>query len=90
MKTIRISVSQKEADAIREYAIMCGESVSNIIKKIVIQEITFMKNEPCGSSAYDYNMLVPMDVSIKKEEQIIEANYNKIRQILGLQKIKLS
>lgn len=90
MKTIRISVSQKEIDAIREYAIMCDESVSSIIKKIVIQEIAFMKSEPCGTSTYDYNMLVPMDVSINKEEQIIEANYNKIRQILGLEKIKLS
>lgn len=69
---------------------MCGESVSSIIKKIVIQEITFMKNDPRGSSAYDYHMLVPMSVSIEKEEQIIEANYNKIRQILELKKIKLS
>lgn len=91
MKTIGVSVSQKENDVIRMYAVMCGESVSNIIRKIVIQEITFMKNENQRKPTdYDYCMLVPMDISIEQEERLIEANYNKIRTVLGLKKIKLS
>ena len=90
MSTICIEVSEKESAAIEAYAIMCGESVSNLICKVVIQEITFMKNRITkDSEIYDYNMLVPVNISNHDENQIIEANYNKIREILGLKKISL-
>jgi hypothetical protein len=34
-------------------------------------------------------MLVPENISYDEENQIIEANYNKIREILGWKKISL-
>ena len=90
MSTICIKVSEKESAAIEAYAVMCGESVSELIRKVIIQEITFMKNRSTkDSEIYDYNMLVPVNISNDDENRIIEANYNKIREILGWKKISL-
>ena len=91
MSTICIKVSEKESAAIEAYAIMCGESVSELIRKVVIQEVTFMKNRSSvqDPKIYDYHMLVPVNISNDDENQIIEANYNKIREILGWKKISL-
>ena len=70
--------------------VMCGESASELIHKVIIQEITFMKSR-CTKDPeiYDYHMLVPESISYDDEKQIIEANYNKIREILGWKKISL-
>jgi hypothetical protein len=90
MSTICIEVSEKESLAIEAYAVMCGESTSELIHKVIIQEITFMKNGSTkDSEIYEYNMLVPENISYDEENQIIEANYNKIREILGWKKISL-
>jgi hypothetical protein len=90
MKTICTDVSEKEFEAISKYADMCGESASDIIRKIVIQEITFMKNYGARDpEIYEYHMLIPIEVSDKEENEIIETNYNKIREILGWRRINL-
>lgn len=88
MKTITTKISDEEFLAVSKYADMCGESISNLIYKILIQEITFMKHNPDKmSQQYAYQMLLPE--GILNEEKIIEENYNKIRQILNLEKIRL-
>jgi len=89
MSTICIKVSEKESAAIEAYSIMCGESVSELIRKVVIQEITLKSRHTKDSEIYDYNMLVPVNISNDDENRIIEANYNKIREILGWKKISL-
>lgn len=90
MPTICIEVSEKESSAIESYAVMCGEATSELIYKIVIQEITFMKNDILEKpEIYEYRMMIPIDISIYDENKIIEANYNKIRKILGLKKINI-
>ena len=90
MSTICIPFSEKESVAVNAYAIMCGELVPELICKVVIQEITFMKSRSVkDSEIYDYHMLVPVNISNNDEKQIIEANYNKIRKILGWEKISL-
>ena len=38
---------------------------------------------------YEYRMMIPTDISDYDENKIIEANYNKIRKILGLKKINI-
>lgn len=91
MKTITVEFSEEELTAIREYANMCGEFASCLIRKIVIQEITFMKGHRSSDPpVYNYNMMVPEDVSVDEEKKIIEENYNKIRGILGWSKIRIS
>ncbi|NOS62019.1 MAG: hypothetical protein HOO66_03130 [Nitrosarchaeum sp.] len=90
MSTICVEFSEKESVAVKEYAIMCGESPSKLICKTIIQEITFMKSRSTkDSEIYDYHMLVPENISYDDEKRIIEANYNKIRKILGWKKISL-
>jgi hypothetical protein len=84
---IDISISANEHAAIRKYADMCGESVQDLIRKILIQEITFLKNDIREiPSQYDYHMLVPINIS--NEEKFITSNYNKIRKILGIKEMK--
>jgi len=90
MSTICIEFSEKESVAIEAYAMMCGELASELMLKIVIQEITFMKNDTSKKpEAYEYNMMIPIDISDYDEAKIIEANYNKIREIIGLKKINI-
>ena len=90
MSTICSEFSEKESTAIEAYAVMCGESTSKLIYKITIQEITFMKNDISEKHGiYEYGMMVPADISDYDETKIIEANYNKIRKILGLKKINM-
>jgi hypothetical protein len=91
MTTIRFRATDEECAAINEYANMCGEKTTTLVRKIVIQEITFMKNRSTKDPAsYEYHMLVPDGISDKEEKKLIEANYNKIRKILGWGKINLS
>ncbi len=91
MTTIRVEITKEEFAAIRKYASMCGEDTSALIRKIVIQEITFMKSHSAKDPAeYKYNMLIPTTVSAEEEKKIIESNYNTIRKILGWGKISLS
>jgi len=90
MPRICVKVSEKESVAIEAYAMMCEESTSELMLKIVIQEITFMKNDTSKKlEAYEYNMMIPIDISDYDEAKIIEANYNKIREIIGLKKINI-
>lgn len=87
--TIHVVVNKKEYAAIKEYAKMCDEIVSSLIRKIIIQEIAFLKNTPRDIPVeYAYRMTIPDDVS--DEEKVIEDNHNKIRAIIGLKKIRWS
>ena len=90
MTTTCVEFSEKESAAIESYAVMCGESASELIHKVIIQEITFMKNKSAKDpEIYEYHMLIPENISYDDEQRIIEANYNKIRKILGWKKISL-
>ncbi len=42
MSTISANASKKELDAIREYANECGETMSNLIRKVMHTDATFM------------------------------------------------
>jgi hypothetical protein len=90
MPRICVKVSEKESVAIEAYAMMCGESASELMLKIVIQEITFMKNDISKKpEVYEYNMMMPVDIADHDEIKIIETNCNKIREIIGLKKINI-
>lgn len=86
---IHTTVTKKEYEAIRQYAKMCDESVSDLLRKTIIQEIILMKcavkNIP---TKYAYYMVMPVDAH--DDDKIVEENYNKIREIIGLEKITLS
>ncbi|MGI0045899.1 MAG: hypothetical protein ACREBB_01740 [Nitrosotalea sp.] len=88
MPTISSKVSKKELDAIQEYANACGETVSNLIRKVVIGEAVFIHGVG-DAKEYDYRISTPENVSGEEETRIVQETYNKIRRILGLEEIKI-
>jgi len=89
MPTITTELTQKELEALREYANLCGESISDLVRKALIREITLADGYGIDDPQYEYQMAVP-DRSVRsKEHKIIQDNYNKIRRILGWKEIKL-
>jgi len=83
MPTISAKVSKKELDAICEFANACGETVSNLVRKAMLTDATFM-NGYHDSEEYHYEISVPDNVSGEEESRIVLGTYNKIRRILGL------
>ena len=84
MATISANVTKKELDAIREYANACGETMSNLIRKVLLTDATFM-NFYHDSKVFQYNILIPDNVSSDEENRTVLNTYNKIRRILGLE-----
>jgi len=89
MPTITVELSQKELDAIREYANLCGEGISDLVRKALIREATLADGYGTDDPQYEYQMAVPGRPLISNEHKIIQDNYNKIRKILGWKEIKL-
>ncbi len=89
MPTITTELTQKELEAIREYANMCGETISNLTRKALIREITLADGYGADDPQYEYQMGVPVRALRSKEHKIIQENYNKVRRILGWREIKL-
>ena len=88
MPTISANVSKKEFDAIREYANACGETMSNLIRKVMIKEATFM-NGFSGSKEYECGILVPNNVTGEEDTKMTQGVYNNIRRILSMDEIEL-
>jgi hypothetical protein len=86
---ITAELSQKEHDAIREYANLCGETISDLVRKALIREITLADGYGSDDPQYDYRMSVPGKPLRSNDHKIIQENYNKIRKILGWKEIKL-
>ena len=88
MPIISAKVTERELEAIREYANACGETVSNLIRKIMIRQVTFMDG---SDDVADYNceILIPDNVSGEEENKIVLGTHNKIRKILGLSEIQI-
>ncbi len=83
MATISANVDKKERDALQEYANACGETMSNLIRKVLLTDATFM-NFYHDSNEYHYDISVPDNVDGDKEDEIVLKTYNRIRRILGL------
>ena len=84
MTTISANVTKKELDAIREYANACGETMSNLIRKVLLTDATFM-NFYSDSNEFHYGISISDNVSGDEENKILIDVYNRIRRILGLQ-----
>ncbi|QLH11289.1 hypothetical protein [Nitrosarchaeum sp. AC2] len=84
MATISANVTKKEADAIREYANACGETMSNLIRKCLISEAVF-RNFYGDANDYNFGIEIPDCTSGEKESKIELDTHNRIRRILGLE-----
>lgn len=88
MPTISAKVNKKELDAIQEYANACGETISNLIRKVVIGEAIFI-HWTNNVKEYDCMISIPDGISGDDETRIVQGTYNKIRRILGLDEITI-
>ena len=88
MPTISAKVNKKELDAITEYANACGETVSNLVRKCLIRDATFM-NCFHDYKEYDYEISMPDNATGEEEDRIVQGTVNKIRRILGLEEVEL-
>lgn len=67
---------------------MRGETISNVVRKIMIRHITFMD----GFKDYDeyrVGISVPDNSSGEEETKIVQNAHNKVRKILGMEEIEL-
>jgi len=87
MPTVSAKVSKKELDAITEYANACGETTSNLIRKVMIGEAIFLK---CfhDVNEYEIEISIPDNASNEEEVNIVKGTINKIRRILGLSEVE--
>jgi len=68
MPTIGSKVNQKEFDAIVEYANLCGETVSNIIRKVLITYATMLDGGFPHDEHPDYKCQIPFPDNRNGEE----------------------
>ncbi len=87
MPTVSAKINPKEYQIISYYANVCGETISNLIRKILIKEATFM-NGFGGSSEYECCVIIPEDAAGEEESKIVKDTYNHSRKILGFEEIE--
>ena len=66
MPTISANVSKRELDAIREYANACGETMSNLIRKVMIGEAIFIN---CFHDATEYEIEISIPDNSTSEKR---------------------
>jgi hypothetical protein len=89
MPTVSAKINSKEYDVITHYANACGETISNLIRKVLISEATFLHGFG-GSKEYDCGIMIPDDCTSEEEEEednVVKEAYNRSRRILGFEEI---
>jgi len=86
MATISAKINPKEYDAIAHYANVCGETISNLIRKVLISEATFLHGFG-GLKEYDCGIRIPDGCPGEEEDKIVKDAYNRSRRILGFEEI---
>jgi uncharacterized protein DUF6290 len=89
MPSITIELTNKELNAVREYANQCGETISELARKALIREATLADGYGSDDPQYEYQMIIPAKATRSKENTLIQENYNRIRRILGWSEITL-
>lgn len=84
-----VPLTKKEEAAITEYAKLCGETVPDLVRKVMIREATLADGVGSDDPFYDYAIRLPDHLSQTEERKLLEERYNKIRALLGWRPIKL-
>jgi len=86
MPTVSAKINLKEYDAITHYANACGETISNLIRKVLISEATFLHGFG-GPKEYNCGIRIPEDCSSEEDDKIVKDTWNRSRRILGFEEI---
>ena len=82
MRTVSSKVSKREHAAIVQYANQTGESVSNLIRKVLISDAVF--GDSFGEIPVEYHVdRYPADTEENAEDQVLEEHVKEIKITLG-------
>lgn len=88
MPSIEIELSDREMDALAEFARQCGESIPNLVRKLIIRDATLADGYGADDSSYDFRLTQP-GYSASADRERVQESYNRIRRILGWKQIRL-
>jgi hypothetical protein len=89
MPSIKVDLTKKELDAAEEFARQCGESVPDLMRKLIIRDATLADGFGTDDSSYDFRLILPMEGSRSSDREAMERTYNRVRRILGWREIQL-
>ena len=82
MRTVSSKVSNREHAAIVKYANQAGESVSNLIRKALINDAVYTYGFGNVPDEYDYDRY-PADMPEENRDSMLIEGINKVRSCLG-------
>ena len=82
MRTVSSKVSKREHAGILEYANQTGESVSNLIRKVLINEAVCTDSFDNVPDEYEYDRY-PADIPEENSDGILIEGINAVRSYLG-------
>ena len=82
MRTVSSKVSNREHAAIVKYANQAGESVSNLIRKALINDAVYTYGFGNVPDEYDYDRY-PADMPEENRDSMLIEGINKVRSSLG-------
>ena len=77
--SLMIPLAESEEAAIREYARLCGESTADLVRKVVIRDATLADGFGSDDPFYDYEVMLPDQLSPNARRKLLEEGYTKIR-----------
>ena len=87
MPTVSAKINPKEYAVISHYANCCGETISNLIRKVLIKEATFSGGFG-GSAEYNCDVIIPDGCSSEEDSKSTKDAYNYSRRVLGFEEIE--
>ena len=84
-----VPLTKREEAAISEYARLCGESIPDLVRKMLIREVTLADGHGSDDPLCDYAIKLPPGLSLNEQRKLLEEGYNRIRALLGWRSIKL-
>jgi hypothetical protein len=89
LPSVRVELSEKEMDAAEEFARQCGESVPDLMRKLIIRDATLADGYGTDDSSYDFKLVLPLEGRRSSDREAMELTYNRVRRILGWREIQL-
>ena len=86
---MKVELNPQEMEAVAEFARQCGESVSDLLRKLAIREATLSDGYGADDPSYNFGVMIPVEGQYSSDQRFVEVGYNRIRRILGWREIKL-
>lgn len=88
MPTLSTRVSDNEFKAITEYANACGLSVSDLIKKVLIDKVSYLWLFPVSDKYFEQMYCVQPENNLDTDDQMAEF-VNRFRKFLGINPLRV-